>query len=85
MPKNVEKKICSKGYRNKKLTEDEKRENREKSKIRCRIEHIFGTMRTSMNNALNIRSIGQRRAEFSIGLTNIVYNMIRLKFLVSIG
>ena len=51
-----------------------------KSKIRCRIEHIFGTMRTSMNNALNIRSIGQRRAEFSVGLTNIVYNMIRLKY-----
>ena len=37
IPDNVENRVCEKGYRNNPLTEEQKQNNREKSKIRCRI------------------------------------------------
>ena len=79
LPKHVRNEICEKGYRNTPLTEDQKENNRRKSKIRCRIEHVFGFMTTSMNG-LTVRSIGFRRATFNIGLTNFVYNLCRYSF-----
>lgn len=85
LPENVIKQICAKGSRNRKLTEEEKHENRIKSKIRCRVEHIFATMKMSMNESLNIRSIGIKRATFSVGLTNLVYNILRFKTLTRYG
>lgn len=80
IPKNVENKICKQGRRGRKLTDEEKERNREYSRIRCRIEHIFGFMTGSMNG-LTLRSIGMARAEFNIGLTNLIYNMFRYEFL----
>lgn len=80
IPKNVENKICKQGRRGRKLTDEEKERNREYSKIRCRIEHIFGFMTGSMNG-LTLRSIGMARAEFNIGLTNLIYNMFRYEYL----
>ena len=50
-------KVNEKGYRNKPLTEEQKVNNREKSKTRARIEHVFGFMEQSMNG-LFLRSIG---------------------------
>lgn len=76
IPDNVENRVCEKGYRNNPLTEEQKQNNREKSKIRCRIEHVFGFMTVSMHG-LTIRSIGLDRAKFQIGLTNLVYNICR--------
>ena len=35
------------------------------------IEHVFATIKTSMNNAMNIRSIGINRAKFNVALTNL--------------
>ena len=80
IPENVERKICKQGRRGHRLTEEEKQKNTEYSKIRCRIEHIFGFMTGSMNG-LTLRSIGLARAEFNIGLTNLIYNMFRYEFL----
>ena len=80
IPANVENKICKQGRRGRKLTDEEKERNREYSKVRCRIEHIFGFMTGSMNG-LTLRSIGMARAEFNIGLTNLIYNMFRYEFL----
>lgn len=34
--------ICEKGYRNKPLTEEQKKMNKLKSRVRCRVEPIFG-------------------------------------------
>ena len=68
LPEHVRNEICEKGYRNTLLTKEQKEDNRRKSKIRCRIEHVFGLMTTSMNG-LTVRSIGLRRATFNIGLT----------------
>lgn len=80
LPKTSELKICEKGYRYKPLTEEQRKNNHLKSKVRCRIEHIFGFMVGSMNGT-SIRSIGRSRAAFNIGLTNLVYNMFRYELL----
>jgi IS5 family transposase len=78
--KNVENNIIEKGYRNKPLTDEQKERNRAKSKIRCRIEHVFGYMTNSFKG-ISIRSIGKERAEFNIGLLNLTYNVCRYNFL----
>lgn len=70
-------KIHVKGYRYQKLTKGQEADNTRKSKIRARIEHIFGFMSNSMNRMyLRCRSIN--RIETLIGLMNITYNLFRL-------
>jgi IS5 family transposase len=76
VPEQVRAEICEKGYRSHPLTREQKEKNREKSKIRCRIEHVFGYMTGSMGG-ITFRGIGKTRANFNIGLTNLVYNMCR--------
>lgn len=68
--------IHEKGYRNKPLTEEQKKQNREKSKVRARIEHIFGYIENSMRGSF-MRCIGLVRARVVIGLTNLTYNICR--------
>lgn len=80
LPENCRNKICEKGYRENPLTEEQKENNRKKSKVRCRIEHIFGFMTNSMKG-ITVRSIGIERAWLNIGLTNLVYNFWRYGFL----
>lgn len=69
--------VIEKGYRYKSLTEEQKENNRVKSKTRCRIEHVYGFMEQSMKG-LFFRGVGILRAAFYIGFTNLVYNMCRL-------
>jgi len=66
-----------KGCRHKKLTEWEKQGNRTRSRIRCRIEHVFG-IQAQMAGTLLLRTIGIARAEIKIGLRNLAYNIHRL-------
>jgi len=80
LPEGVTAHICEKGSKSKPLTEGQKRTNRSKSKVRCRIEHVFGFMTGSMHG-ITIRSIGKKRADFNIGLMNLVYNLCRFSFL----
>lgn len=80
--KKIESKIHEKGYRNRPLTEKQKISNREKSKIRVRIEHIFGHMTNSMRDGLKMRFIGMQRITAGIGLLNLVYNMARYEQIV---
>jgi IS5 family transposase len=68
--------INEKGYRNHPLSEEQKKNNREKSKTRIRIEHIFGHMENSMGGK-TIRCIGIMRAECVIVMRNLVYNLSR--------
>ena len=74
--------IHEKGYRGHPLTEAQKESNNIKSKIRARVEHIFGFMTNSMHNALHMRCIGKERIESSIGLLNLTYNLFRYEQLV---
>ena len=80
LPQGVENHIQERGTKHQPLTEEQKTNNRIKSKTRCRIEHIFGFMTCSMHG-LTVRSIGMPRAEFNIGLTNLIYNLCRFEFL----
>lgn len=85
--KKVVDRVNEKGYKNRPLTETQKISNREKSKVRARVEHIFGFVENSMNGSY-IRTIGMARAKAKIGMMNIVYNICRcvqLKKVVSMG
>jgi len=48
-----------------------------RSKVRVRVEHIFGSQSNDMG-ATQVRSIGIVRAKARIGLKNLTYNMRRL-------
>ena len=69
--------IIKKGRRNHPLTPEQEAENKRKSQVRCRIEHIFGDIK-NRRDGLMIRTIGLDRARTKIGLINLVYNMRRL-------
>jgi IS5 family transposase len=71
--KQVTSQIHERAYRNRPLTEEQKASNRKKSKIRARIEHVFGFMSQSMKG-FYLRYIGRRRNVGAIGLINLIYN-----------
>ncbi len=73
-----------KGYRYRKLTAWEKRGNHTRSKIRSRIEHVFG-VQAMMAGDLLLRTIGIARAWVKIGLRNLAYNMFRFQTLGAVG
>lgn len=77
-------KVHEKGYRNKPLTDEQKKNNTEKSKTRARVEHVFGFMEQSMNG-LKIKSIGIARATGIIGLINFTYNLFRYEQVVRLN
>ena len=77
-------KVHEKGYRNKPLTDKQKASNREKSKTRARVEHVFGFMEQSMNGLI-VRSVGITRATGIIGLINLTYNLFRYEQIVRLN
>ena len=79
---NVKGEICEKGYRNHPMTARQKKRNRKKSKIRVRVEHIFGFMTNTMKDGLKMRWIGMKRITAGIGLLNLVYNMARYEQII---
>ena len=74
-------KVCEKGTRNHPLSEEQKQTNKEKSKTRSRVEHVFGFIEGSMNR-FKLNCIGIKRAKSAIGLINLAYNMFRYEQLV---
>lgn len=72
----MENQVCEKGAKNRPLTEEQKENNRIKSKVRSRVEHIFGFMEMSMNG-MYLYSIGIKRITAIVGLMNLTYNMFR--------
>lgn len=68
--------LSRKGCRDKKLTKRQKKENHFRSRVRCRVEHIFGVQAQRAGNLL-LRSIGLLRAKAKIGLRNLAYNISR--------
>ena len=51
------------------------------SKVRARVEQVFGDQRTRQGNIL-VRTKGKVRAAVKIGLMNLTYNMRRLELLL---
>ena len=69
--------IHRRANRNHPLSDGQTRANRAKSKIRARIEHVFGAQQNSVGGRI-VRTIGIARARAKIGLQNLVYNIRRL-------
>jgi len=65
-----------KGCRHKPLTDRETRGNRTRSRIRSRVEHIFGVQAMRAGDLI-LRTIGLIRAKAKIGLRNLAYNLDR--------
>lgn len=80
MRKNIRNRIHEKGYRDHPLTERQEEKNRLKSKVRARIEHVFGFVVNTMGGFF-IRCIGNIRADAMIGLKNLMYNLCRCALL----
>jgi len=75
--KGLVNKIIRQGYRYKALTKADKKANGKNSRIRGRIEHVFGFITNSMNRMfLKYRSL--IRNKIGIGLMNLTYNLFRL-------
>ena len=70
-------KIIHRAYRNRPLTVAQQKENSKHSKTRVRVEHTYGTFKTSMNNALSLKAIGLQRIKSLTGLLNLTYNLLR--------
>src|SRR3954470_16111217 len=55
----------------------QERANHAKSRIRARIEHVFGAQQSAPGGRI-VRTIGMVRARAKIGLQNLAYNIRRL-------
>ena len=64
--------ICVRGTRGRPLSKAKAAANRAKSRIRARIEHVFGAQETAPGGRI-VRTIGILRARLKIGLQNFVY------------
>lgn len=69
--------ICHKAYKNTPLTDEQKEESKLISKVRARVEHVFGFMTRSMGGMV-LNCIGLARAKRDIVLKNLGYNIKRL-------
>ena len=68
--------VLKQARRNKPLTARQKRYNTGRSKVRARVEHVFGTIDKQLGG-LHVKCIGLNRATFQVGLTNLCYNLLR--------
>ena len=80
----IENQIHEKAARNHPLTKEQKAHNRQKSRIRCLVEHVFGHMETSMQGP-ELAYIGLKRITSGVGLANLAYNMCRFTQLIRLG
>ena len=81
--KGFRSRIHEKGHRHRPLNGHQQRANRAKSKVRARVEHVFGAQSLARMNI--IRSIGLVRARAAIALSNLCYNLQRFLFLKRAG
>ena len=76
--------INEQGTRRAPLSEEQKLSNRQKSKVRVRVEHVFAQMTGSMK-ALVQRCIGLLRNAACIMLSNLTYNLLRFEQIKRLG
>ena len=72
--------IHERAYRHQPLTPEQEAANTERSRVRGRVEHVFGHIETAMHGCY-VRTIGIARARAKIGLENMAYNISRFTFL----
>ena len=67
-------------YRNRPLTAAQIEDNREKLRIRARVEHVFGSWIMGMGGKL-LRTVSLAHAKVQLGLKNLTYNLMRFTWL----
>jgi transposase, IS5 family len=72
--------INERAYRNRPLTEAQTAQNKKRSSIRARVEHVFGAWIMSLGGKL-LRTVGLANAKVQLGLKNLTYNLIRFTWL----
>ncbi len=80
IPKNVETSILERATRKHPLTDEQKESNTEKSRVRVRVEHVFGFMKSTMHGTRS-RCIGIERVSSGLALLNLTYNLFRYEYL----
>ena len=75
--KGLQSRIHRRAARSHPLSERQKSANTTRSKVRARVEHVFGQQQNSMGGKI-VRTIGIVRARFKIGMMNLGYNIRRL-------
>lgn len=73
--------INERAYRGKPLSEAQESSNKAKSRVRARVEHVFGHMENSMGGIF-VRSIGIARAKVGVALMSLTYNLSRIEVLI---
>lgn len=73
--------VCSRAFRNRSLTDEEKAGNRVIARVRCRVEHVFGYM-TRFMGGITCRVHGFLRVGREVGFKNLAYNLRRFMFIV---
>ena len=76
----IESQICEKGTQSAPLTEAQKESNHAKSKIRSRVEPVFGAQAQMGGHV--VCTIGILRARVKMGTMNLLYNRVRLRQLI---
>ena len=72
--------IHRRAARNHPLSDRQKAANTTRSRVRARVEHVFGDQQNAMGGTF-VRTIGIARAAVKIGMMNLVYNMRRFVLL----
>ena len=72
--------VHKKGHRNNPLTDRDKKANTTKSRVRARVEHVFGSITNEQRGLFN-RVIGLARNQLKVGMMSLTYNMRRLVML----
>jgi IS5 family transposase len=75
--KKITSRIHEKGYRGSPMTKAVVKRNTQRSRVRARVEHVFGTMQTSMGGIF-ARTRNMVTTSIKIGLVNITYNLFRI-------
>ena len=75
--RGLKSRIHRRGARGHPLSEAQMAANKTRSKVRARVEHVFGHQENSMGRKI-VRTIGMARATFKIGMMNLGYNISRL-------
>lgn len=70
-----------KGHKHRAVTEQEQRDNRRRSRVRARVEHVFADQLNT--GGRRVRTIGLARARVAIGMANLVYNLRRWAWLAA--
>lgn len=69
--------IHERAYRNRPLSEQQQADNRDRSSVRAKVEHVFGNWIMTMGGKL-VRSIGLDAVSAQLGLKHLTYNFKRL-------